>query len=201
MYNFLYNIKGDKSMENNVNSPEAPSLDIKMYSNNEIMSLNYQGQVYILTYNKYMKMLRESNRRKELEIELSKLKEKYELELNNLKEKYRLDVSLLQNRLAEEKDKATVQISHFREKLTESQKQEQKIKALLEQQGKGRPSKLTPEHKKRIAELHKHAETAVKRPTIMEYYKTLVIDNGYTGNYEGVRAYISNSFAAGGWLP
>jgi len=189
-------------MENNVNSPETPSLDIKMYSNNEIMTLNYSGQIQIMTYNMYQKMLRESNRRKELESELSKLKEKHEHELANLKEKHDLEVSLLQNRLAEEKEKATVQISHFREKLTESQKQEQKIKALLEQQGKGRPSKLTPEHKKRIAELHKYAEnTGKKRPTIMEYYKTLVIDNGYTGNYEGVRAYISNSLAAGGWLP
>ena len=181
-------------MKNKEKNAETPSLDIKQYKGDEMFRLEYSSGIQVMTVNKYRKLVTAGKKATDLKIELETLKETHELEVASLK-----------NQLAEAKAKADNEIERIKNiasrKLTESQKQEQKVKVLLEQQGKGRPSKLTQEHKTWIQKAHTQLRQQGKKFTIKDFYKELVVNQGYTGNYEGVRAYISESVKKGQWLP
>ncbi|UQF15373.1 hypothetical protein M2922_13425 (plasmid) [Enterococcus faecalis] len=192
-------------MENKEKNTETPSLDIKRYKGDEMMTLEYSSGIQIMTVNKYRKLVTAGKRATELKNELDTLKEAHKKELACLKESHELEVASLKNQLAEAKAKADKEVERIKNiasrKLTESQKQEQKVKALLEQQGKGRPSKLTQEHKIWIQQAYAQMTQQGQRRPIKDFYKQLVVNHGYTGNYEGVRAYISESRKNGSWLP
>lgn len=192
-------------MKNKEKNTETPSLDIKRYKGDEMMTLEYSSGIQIMTVNKYRKLVTTGKRATELKVELDTLKETHKKELVRLKESHELEIASLKNQLAEAKLKADNEVERIKNlatrKLTESQKQEQKVKALLEQQGKGRPSKLTQEHKTWIQQAHTQLRQQGKKFTIKDFYKQLVVNHGYTGNYEGVRAYISGSQKKGTWLP
>lgn len=192
-------------MKNKEKNAETPSLDIKQYKGDEMFRLEYSSGIQVMTVNKYRKLVTAGKKATDLKIELETLKETHKKELERLKESHELEVASLKNQLAEAKAKADNEIERIKNiasrKLTESQKQEQKVKALLEQQGKGRPSKLTQEHKTWIQKAHTQLRQQGKKFTIKDFYKELVVNQGYTGNYEGVRAYISESVKKGQWLP
>lgn len=192
-------------MENKEKNTEAPSLDIKRYKNDKMMRLEYSSGIQIMTVNKYQKLVTAGKRATELKNELDTLKETHKKELGRLKESHELEVASLKNQLAEAKLKTDSEVERIKNlatrKLTESQKQEQKVKALLEQQGKGRPSKLTQEHKTWIQQAYAQMTQQGQKRSIKDFYKQLVVNHGYTGNYEGVRAYISESQKKGAWLP
>jgi len=194
-----------KITENKEKNTETPSLDIKRYKGDEMMTLEYSSGIQIMTVNKYRKLVTAGKRATELKTELDTLKETHKNELARLKESHELEVASLKNQLAEAKAKADSEVERIKNlatrKLTESQKQERKVKALLEQQGKGRPSKLTQEHKTWIQQAHAQMTQQGQKRPIKDFYKQLVVNQGYTGNYEGVRAYISESMKIGSWLP
>lgn len=191
-------------MENKEKNTETPSLDIKRYKGDEMLTLEYSSGIQVMTVNKYRKLVTAGKRSTDLKIELDTLKETHKNELARLKESHELEVASLKNQLAEAKAKADNEVERIKNiasrKLTESQKQEQKVKALLEQQGKGRPSKLTQEHKTWIQQAYTQMTQQNKKIIIKNFYKHLVVNLGYTGNYEGVRAYISESVKKGQWL-
>jgi len=192
-------------MDNKDKNAETPSLDIKRYKGDEMLTLEYSSGIQIMTANKYRKLVTASKKATGLKIELDALKETHKNELARLKESHELEVASLKNQLAEAKAKANNEVERIKNiasrKLTESQKQEQKVKALLEQQGKGRPSKLSQEHKAWIQQAYTQTRQNKQKFTIMDFYRHLVFNQGYTGNYEGVRAYISGSMKKGQWLP
>lgn len=192
-------------MENKEKNTETPSLDIKRYKGDEMFTLEYSSGIQVMTLNKYRKLVTAGKRATELKNELDTLKEAHKKELARLKESHDLEVASLKNQLAEAKLKTDSEVERIKNlatrKLTESQKQERKVKALLEQQGKGRPSKLTQEHKTWIQQAYTQMTQQDKKIVIKDFYKHLVVNQGYTGNYEGVRAYISDSMKKGKWLP
>lgn len=192
-------------MENKEKNTETPSLDIKRYKGDEMLTLEYSSGIQVMTVNKYRKLVTAGKRATDLKIELDTLKETHKNELARLKDSHELEVASLKNQLVEAKAKADNEVERIKNiasrKLTESQKQEQKVKSLLEQQGKGRPSKLTQEHKTWIQQAYNQLTQQEKKFTIKDFYKELVVRQGYTGNYEGVRAYISESVKKRQWLP
>lgn len=184
-------------MKNQEKNTETPSLDIKRDKGDEMLTLEYSSGIQVMTVNKYRKLVTASKRATDLKFELNMLKETHKNELARLKESHELEVASLKNQLSEAKAKADKEVERIKNiasrKSTESQKQEQKVKALLEQQGKGRPSKLTQEHKIWIQQAHAQMTQQGQKRSIKDFYKQLVVNHGYTGNYEGVRAYISES--------
>lgn len=192
-------------MENKEKNTETPSLDIKRYKGDEMMTLEYSSGIQIMTVNKYRKLVTAGKRAAGLKNELDTLKEVHKKELACLRESHELEIASLKNQLAEAKLKADSEVERIKnlatQKLTESQKRERKVKALLEQQGKGRPTKLTQEHKAWIQQAHAQMTQQGQKRSIKDFYKQLVFKHGYTGNYEGVRAYISESQKNGSWLP
>lgn len=192
-------------MENQEKRTEKPILDIKRYDKGVITELNYSGTTILMTKEEYTRLKNKSIKFNELKQEFDRMKEEHKKQIEKWENVYAFETAKLKNELNEERKKSKNEIERIKnfanQKLTESQKQEQKVKALLEQQGKGRPSKLLKEHKIWIQTVYTDLINRGQKRPIADYYKELVVNHGYTGNYEGVRAYISGSEKNKAWLP
>lgn len=167
-------------------------MDIKRYSEGERLEINYSGGIQIITTEKWRKTIRQANKAKEYKDELEQVKEQHKNELKQLKEQYEFELARLRNQLTEELNKARKAYENLRQqanrKLSEAEQQVLKAQHFLDNQGKGRPSKLSEQHKAIIQSNMHYLENG---ETIQGLYRFLVKEAGYTGQYEAVRAYVA----------
>lgn len=165
-------------------------MDIKWHSKGERASLKYSGEIQIITTELWNKFARQASKAEELEAKLEQLKERHKDELRQLQERYEFEIAKLRNQLAEERRKA--------KRASESLKQRERripeavqIKSLFEQNmGKGRPSKLTEQHKDFLRQNLAFIIAGIT--TVKDLYRHLVQEMGYTGEYEPVRAFVAD---------
>lgn len=187
-----------KKMQNN--EQNKPIMYIKRYEGGERFSLNYDGEIQIITLNYYNKLKREAQRAVDFENELELSKLRYLTEISKLKteiERGQVEQQRLRNQLKEQEAKfkqeiAFIQSSRERE-VSDKDRELRKAKALLNRQGKGRPVKLTEQHKSLIRRNLNKLQVAGNGGaiSIRDLEAWLVNNQGYTGGYEPVRAYVS----------
>lgn len=181
-------------------TPNKPIMDIKQYEGGERFSINYDGEIQIITLNYYNKLKREAQRAVEFENELELSKFKYLTEISKLKaeiENGKVEQQRLRNQLKEQERKFEERVavikSNNNRMLSDKDKQLQRVESLLNRQGKGRPGVLTDEHKRAIERNFNSLKVAGMggEKTIKELEAALVTKMSYTGGYEVVRAYVS----------
>lgn len=181
-------------------TPIKPTMDIKQYEGGERFSINYDGEIQIITLNYYNKLKREAQRAIEFENELELSKLKYLTKISKLEaeiENGKVEQQRLRNRLEEQERKFEKRVavikSNNNRMLSDKDKQLKRIEGLLNRQGKGRPVVLTNNHKRLIEHNLRNLKVAGRKGgiTIKDIEAHLVQHMGYTGGYEPVRAYVS----------
>lgn len=179
---------------------KKPSLDIKRYSDGERYSINYDGEIQIITLNHYNKLVNKANEVSKLKGEIERLKYKYNFDIKSLESKVEnglVEQQRLRNQLKEQERKFEERIAVLKSNnhrvLSDKDKQLQRAEALLNRQGKGRPGVLANNHKYLIERNLNKLKVAGRGGdlTIKDVEAYLVKEMGYTGGYEPVRAYVS----------
>lgn len=179
-------------------TPKRPSLDIKRYSDGERYSINYDGEIQIITLNHYNKLVNKANEVGKLKSEIQRLKYKYDFDIKALESKVEsglVEQQRLRNQLKEQERKFEKQIVELKadnnRKLSDKEQELQRAKVFLNRQGKGRPVKLTEQHKATIRANLNKLQVAGGTLSIRSLEAWLVNNQGYTGGYEPVRTYVS----------
>lgn len=173
-----------------------PSMDIIKHKSGERLSIDYSGTIQIITTDLWNRLTNQASKYKETKQELERLKEQHKNEIESLKQDYELENQRLRNQLAEQGRKAQEQLSTLKaqanRKLSEQERQMQRVQALMNRQGKGRPSALTERQKATIRYLVPQLKQFGGAVTIKDLEAHLVQNHGYTGGYEAIRAYVAS---------
>lgn len=182
---------GEQNKEHN-----KPIMDIKKYKSGERLSIDYSGTIQIITTDLWNRLINKSNKYEEVKQELEQLKEQHKNEIESLKRNYELENQRLRNQLAEQERKAQERLDTLKaqanRKLSEQERQMQRVQALMNRQGKGRPTALTEEQKAIIQRLLPQLKQFGGTHTIKDLETHLVQSYGYTGGYEAIRAYVAD---------
>lgn len=170
-------------------------LDVKMENNGEVLSLNYSGEIQIITKEALTQLRNRARKVSDLEEELERLKSAHKKELDSLKENHQLELSRAQNELdvlgKRWQAKYNNLASDANSKLSAQQRKLQEAERFLNQKGQGRPQILTDQHKQFIENNLGHLKYFGGTRTIKDLEKELVYNHGYSGGYEAVRAFVS----------
>lgn len=169
-------------------------MDIKRAKDGGRIEIDYSGSIQIITTEKWSKTIRQANKAKEYKDELEQVKEQHKNELAQLKEQHEFELARLRNQLTEELNKARKAYENIKQqanrKLSEAEQQAHKAQQFLDNQGKGRPTKLSQRHKAIIRA--NISNLANRQLSIRTLYRHLVQKEGYAGQYEAVRAYVAD---------
>lgn len=182
-------------MEEQNKEHNKPIMDIKRYMNGERLTIDYSGTIQIITTDLWTRVTNQASKYKETKQELDQLKEQHKNEIESLKRNYELENQRLRNQLAEQERKAQERLDTLKaqanRKLSEQERQMQRVQALMNRQGKGRPTALTEEQKTAIQRLLPQLKQFGGTHTIKDLEAYLVENHGYTGGYEAIRAYVA----------
>lgn len=183
-------------MQNKIQN--TPKMDIKQHSLGEAVSIDYDGKIQIITQRMYKKLLGSVKRAKELEVKLLDKEESHKAEIEQLKKEHSeevLNLKRVNNQLATNLDNLRSRYDELsnslKKRTTEEERQVQRVQALANRQGQGRPKRLTESHKQWIYTNIGRLKEYGGKWTIKDFEKYLVMEMGYNGGYEPIRAFIS----------